>query len=1327
MRLRLALVLFLFLALGLFKETTPLSAKSADSAAAQQTGATEPLSGAVLDALIRLLGQPLETDALVSNIMIEGEWAFGTVAMLAGETGAPDAYLFLARRQGKQWQAALSGEPQFELWRSQAPAAFPLLRSSPDVSITGDGSAQLSLPWATGETWTLTGGPHHNTGSANRPWSALDFAGGSGIVRPARDGVAYRPCDNFVLVDHGDGWQTGYYHLINIGVAHGQAVSRGTHPLGQISTAVGCGGSATGPHVHFTLRRNGQHQEIHDRDIGGWTVQEGGAPYQGCMVRGSMTRCAPGGQIYNDGTISSGSPPPPPPSCPQSGGVILYQHGNYDCGGAGEGVGYVLRSGAGFQNVPGAFNDKASSIRIPSGWSVKLYEHSERGGGSRCIDAPGDADFAGKTFNNGVSLNDNVSSFEVFTGAGCGASVNRPPNTPQPTSPGDWHVARDGRAPTLCWQNNGDPDGDSVQFFAEVFESAVNAQSGWIHDACWRPSQLDGRSFNYQWRVKARDSRGAESGWSAIWHFTIEPAPAPPDAPWRAQYWNNKTLSGSPARERDEGGVYLFRDWDSGAPLDGVSSDGWSARFTKTLYFPGGAYRFHCQHDDGCRIYIDGQLRLDAWWDSSFDGHDWSGYLSPGNHEIKVEFYENTGAARLEAWWQGPGFLPPEQTCVLDAWCGEYWGNRGLSGTPAMRRNEGPVLSLNWHNGGPEATFPSDNFSSRFRRNADFACGVYRFFINADDGVRFWVDDALRLDRWRDQTAAFTVDVELSAGIHALRVEHYERSGGASIGVHWEKMSDCAANTVVEHASIHYVKPWQEITPIVRMLVSAGALDGERGDHLAHVGGETFGAAPAQPIFGRFEAGQSYTFDAANSANFVMTAPATPGVYESHWRVSSNGALVGETATVRIVVDDAPPSIVIAEPVDGAFLNSSLVLVRAEAGDDVSGVEQVQFIVGYKDGTEWVWRNLGWDLDGSDGWSVIWDASAAPDQPVALFAYAWDRAGNGAGVVFWNVILDRTAPSFTFDALPAALAANVVTVRWNAHDPVAGVERIDVQVRRDEGDWEDWLTNGVEGQGSARFIGEPGHRYAFRAQAFDRAGNVRLYPDAAEVEAAIDLCTPDAYEPDDSVHAPRLLEAGASQQRTFCGVGDEDWVAVWMEAGGLYTLRTADLAEHSDTVLTLYAGDGVTVLAENDDSEPGATLASQIVWRADATGWHYVRVRHWDARIAGDAVSYVLQFEAEPLKARFEVDAMSGMAPLTVQFTDHSTGAIDRYAWDFGDGQASAEQNPVHTYAEPGMYVARLSVFGAGGASDVYEQTILVQAQPVESGSTLYLPTIVAN
>ncbi len=246
----------------------------------------------------------------ISNITILDSWAIGTIGLMAPAqaNAGPEGRLFVAQQTVHGWQVALQYTAQFRVWLESAPLQLvdPATRSILlDEGIAGDGSAFLSLPWATGETWTLTGGPHSNDGSGNHPWSALDFTGSSGQVRAARDGVAYLDCPNFVRIVHADGWETGYYHLTNIAVSNGQAISR-AQLLGNISTQIGCGGSAMGPHQHFSLRKNGISQAVNGHDIGGWTVQEGVAEYQGCLIKNGNTQCAPSGQIYNDGTIGSG-------------------------------------------------------------------------------------------------------------------------------------------------------------------------------------------------------------------------------------------------------------------------------------------------------------------------------------------------------------------------------------------------------------------------------------------------------------------------------------------------------------------------------------------------------------------------------------------------------------------------------------------------------------------------------------------------------------------------------------------------------------------------------------------------------------------------------------------------------------------------------------------------------------------------------------------------------------------------------------------------------------------------------------------------------------
>lgn len=67
---------------------------------------------------------------------------------------------------------------------------------------------------------------------------------------------------------------------------------------------------------------------------------------------------------------------------------------------------------------------------------------------------------------------------------------------------------------------------------------------------------------------------------------------------------------------------------------------------------------------------------------------------------------------------------------------------------------------------------------------------------------------------------------------------------------------------------------------------------------------------------------------------------------------------------------------------------------------------------------------------------------------------------------------------------------------------------------------------------------------------------------------------------------------------------------------------------------------------------------------------------------------------------------------LTVDFTDSSTAASS-WAWDFGDGNTSTQQNPSHTYATAGTYTVTLTV--DGNSSCAYTETITVGPTAVVS------------
>lgn len=71
----------------------------------------------------------------------------------------------------------------------------------------------------------------------------------------------------------------------------------------------------------------------------------------------------------------------------------------------------------------------------------------------------------------------------------------------------------------------------------------------------------------------------------------------------------------------------------------------------------------------------------------------------------------------------------------------------------------------------------------------------------------------------------------------------------------------------------------------------------------------------------------------------------------------------------------------------------------------------------------------------------------------------------------------------------------------------------------------------------------------------------------------------------------------------------------------------------------------------------------------------------------------------QPPSSNFLSNITSGNIPLTVQFTDTSTGSPALWNWNFGDGSTSTEQNPTHTYFSAGTYDVKLAVSNAAGTS----------------------------
>ena len=80
----------------------------------------------------------------------------------------------------------------------------------------------------------------------------------------------------------------------------------------------------------------------------------------------------------------------------------------------------------------------------------------------------------------------------------------------------------------------------------------------------------------------------------------------------------------------------------------------------------------------------------------------------------------------------------------------------------------------------------------------------------------------------------------------------------------------------------------------------------------------------------------------------------------------------------------------------------------------------------------------------------------------------------------------------------------------------------------------------------------------------------------------------------------------------------------------------------------------------------------------------------------------------------FDADNRTGPAPLTVHFTDSSSGTPTAWAWDFNNDGVIDDitQNPVHTYTAPGTYQVNLTASNAAGSASRLKGNFIIVTVP---------------
>jgi hypothetical protein len=163
----------------------------------------------------------------------------------------------------------------------------------------------LLLPFQTGETWSLTGGPHSGWGTLE-PYAAIDFAPPEnvGVCQTSRywaiamaSGLIVRSETGIIVLDlDGDGDERTGWNIFFLHIATEDRISAGSYV--NVGDAIGhpsCegrGAQANGTHIHIARKYNGEWIPAGGAlafNLDGWVAHDGLNQYLGTLTRGSET------------------------------------------------------------------------------------------------------------------------------------------------------------------------------------------------------------------------------------------------------------------------------------------------------------------------------------------------------------------------------------------------------------------------------------------------------------------------------------------------------------------------------------------------------------------------------------------------------------------------------------------------------------------------------------------------------------------------------------------------------------------------------------------------------------------------------------------------------------------------------------------------------------------------------------------------------------------------------------------------------------------------------------------------------------------------------
>lgn len=326
-----------------------------------------------------------------------------------------------------------------------------------------------------------------------------------------------------------------------------------------------------------------------------------------------------------------------------------------------------------------------------------------------------------------------------------------------------------------------------------------------------------------------------------------------------------------------------------------------------------------------------------------------------------------------------------------------------------------------------------------------------------------------------------------------------------------------------------------------------------------------------------------------------------------------------------------PPTGELTRPAAGTIVASGsnpLMDVTATAADDVR-VTAVSLVA--KINSQWV--EIGPRVTQPAGPNLYdWDVdlcSVGPlNGPLEVALRVWDHEGNVSPALNPRTIqVDYACPPPASAMSPAeTFDSTALRLNWDGSTSPRGfnIASFELQWRTEPGAWEAGNILAFPANvKSTWFAGEPGSTYGFRLRARDIYGQPEPWPagDAAEISISLpNSCIADAYEPDDGVVQSNPVDLGEWTNHNLCGPGNPDWFQFNLVNEGAVFVNAASLNGGSAVRITVYAGDGATVLASGESAGLGQSAGVRLP--SLTPGKYYVKVESFLANLSGTDAEY---------------------------------------------------------------------------------------------------------